>query len=77
MGVLYVVLLERMAAPAELRLALVVGLLGAFTTFSTFSMETLALMESGEVFKALGNVVLSVVLCVTLCWFGVVVARAV
>ncbi len=77
MGVLYVVLVERLVAPTELRAALIIGLLGAFTTFSTFSMETLSLLESGDLLKAVTNVALSVVLCVLLCWFGVVATRAV
>lgn len=75
MGVLYVLFLERMAVSPELRAALLVGLLGAFTTFSTFSIETLMLVESGENLRALLNVVLSVVLCLAATWVGMVAGR--
>ena len=75
MGFLYVMLVERMALAAEWRAALLIGLLGAFTTFSTFSLETLQLIEGGELFKALMNVVLSVVLCLAAAWLGLIFAR--
>ena len=75
MGVAYVVFFERHDIPPELRAALVVGLLGAFTTFSTFSMDTLLLVQQGEHAKAGLNVVLSVVLCLAGCWLGMAAAR--
>lgn len=75
MGVLYVLFLERMAVSPELRGALLVGLLGAFTTFSTFSIETLVLLENGENLRALMNVALSVLLCLGATWIGMVAGR--
>ena len=75
MGFLYIWLLERMLAGSALRGFLLIGLLGAFTTFSTFSMETLNLMESGQLMKAASNAVLSVVLCVGAAALGVLIAR--
>lgn len=47
----------------EVRALLVVGFCGGFTTFSTFSAETLGLIEGGEYGRAMSYVVLSVVLC--------------
>ncbi len=75
MGLLYVLLLERSMAGAELRAALTIGLLGAFTTFSTFSLETLVLIEQGEIGKAALNVGLSVVSCIGAAWLGVMMGR--
>lgn len=75
MGLLYVLLLERSAASPELRAALLVGFLGAFTTFSTFSIETLNLIEQAELLKAGLNMLLSVSACLVACWFGLVIGR--
>ena len=75
MGVVYVVFFERYDIAPEWRAALVVGLLGAFTTFSTFSMDTLLLIEQGEHARAGLNVVLSVVLCLAGGWLGMAAAR--
>lgn len=75
MGLAYVFLFERMAVSSEMRAALVIGLLGAFTTFSTFSIETLNLIEAGEQLKAGLNVVLSVLLCLGGCWLGLLLGR--
>ena len=47
---------EVVVFPASMRAFLVLGLLGAFTTFSTFSAETLYLLRTGEVLHAIGNV---------------------
>lgn len=75
MGFLYVVLLDRMTVAPEVRAALLVGLLGAFTTFSTFSIETLNLIEQADFTKAALNMLVSVVACVLACWLGVQLGR--
>src|SRR5210317_2131015 len=51
MGFLTVVLVQRFDVSDEIRLALIVGFLGSFTTFSTFSMDTIHWIESGAVIK--------------------------
>lgn len=75
MGILFILMLERAVAAAELRGLLLVGFLGAFTTFSTFSIETLNLIEQTEYLKALANVLISVVACVGAAAIGVILAR--
>jgi CrcB protein len=75
MGFFFVVLVERMAVSVEWRAGILVGLLGAFTTFSTFSFETLALFDAGAPIKALVNILASVVLCIAATWLGVSLGR--
>ena len=75
MGVAYVMFFERYDIAPEWRAALTIGFLGAFTTFSTFSMDTLLLIHQGEHVKAGANVALSVALCLAGCWLGMVAAR--
>ncbi|MDH5545325.1 MAG: fluoride efflux transporter CrcB [Gammaproteobacteria bacterium] len=74
-GVLFVFLVERIDASPEWRAFLVVGFLGAFTTFSSFSLETMNLLTQGEAGKAMLNVVLSVSLCLVATWAGILLAR--
>lgn len=75
MGLGFVLLMERLTVAGEWRPFILIGLLGAFTTFSTFSMETLNLLQSGALLRALLNVLLSVVLCVFSAWLGVQIGR--
>ena len=75
MGFCYVFMIERMDISVEWRAGLLIGLLGAFTTFSTFSIETLNLLEAGEQLKAGLNILLSVTLCIVACWLGMIVGR--
>ncbi len=75
MGFLYIWFAERLAMGPAVRAFLFIGVLGAFTTFSTFSLETLNLIESGQLGKAALNVVIRVFVCVTAAGFGVLAAR--
>jgi len=75
MGLLFVLLIDRAGADGFWRMALLVGFLGAFTTFSTFSIETLNLMQGGEFTKALVNILLSVTLCIAATWIGMRIGR--
>lgn len=74
-GILYVLLVERLNFGPEWRAALLIGLLGSFTTFSTFSFETLQLFEQGEQMKAFLNIFLSVCLCLGATWTGILSGR--
>ena len=75
MGYLFVLFLERLAVDGVWRAAILIGLLGAFTTFSTFSIETINLIEQGAFARALLNMLLSVTLCVAAAWLGVLWGR--
>jgi CrcB protein len=59
----------------ELRALLIVGFCGGFTTFSTFSAESLGLIEGGEYSRAAGYVALSVTLCLAATLAGMTTMR--
>lgn len=62
--------------PENLRLLLAVGFLGGFTTFSSFSMETLALLQGAHALSALLNVLANVILGMAAAWAGLLLVRA-
>jgi fluoride exporter len=75
MGFLSVFLLQQFALVIEYRAAVLIGFLGAYTTFSSFAIETLYLFEEGNALKAALNIFLSVALCMLAVWFGVIFGR--
>ena len=75
MGWLFALFAEKVHVSPEMRLLLMTGLLGAFTTFSTFSVETLALLQAGRWLAAAANVLLSVVLCLCAAGLGMLLGR--
>lgn len=77
MGFLTALMVQRFAMAVEYRAAVLVGFLGAYTTFSTFAMETFFLFEEGGLLKAFLNIFLSTVLCLVAVWFGMVWGRTV
>jgi len=77
LGFLFVWLIERSSVSELVRLALTVGFLGAFTTFSTYSLESIRLLQEGALALALGNVLGQVVVCLTLTWLGIQLARSI
>ncbi len=77
MGFLSVYFLTKANLDPMLRMAILVGFLGAFTTFSTFSMDTLILLESGAIAKGLLNIAANVCLSLLALWIGMIIARSV
>lgn len=74
-GFLSVYMLDRLNLGHEWRVAVMVGILGSFTTFSTFSFETLNLLEQGDVAAAMANIAASVLVCLVAVWLGVMIGR--
>jgi CrcB protein len=75
MGFLFIETLERLTLSPGFRAGILTGVLGGYTTFSTFEMETLLLVEQGEVGQAILYVVLSVGLGFLGAFAGAYVAR--
>lgn len=75
-GLIFVLLLDNISGMADqLRALLIIGFLGGFTTFSSFSMETLVLIETGELMRGMLNIILSITICIGLTWLGVLLGR--
>ena len=75
MGFLFVLFVDRLSDNAVLRAGILIGVLGGFTTFSSFSIETLNLIEQGAWLKAAVNMTGSLLLCVGATWVGVILGR--
>jgi CrcB protein len=76
MGFLFIIILERFAHIApQLRAFLLIGFLGGYTTFSSFSLETINLFAAGEMLKATANIIMSVVLCILAAFGGIILGR--
>lgn len=76
MGFLFTLFIDRLDGFApQLRSLLLIGFLGGYTTFSSFSIETLNLFESGAWGAAIINIFFSVTLCLVLTWLGALGGR--
>ena len=75
LGWLAMVFLARPEINIALRLGIAVGFLGAFTTFSAFSFESVQLMLNGAVWRAALNVAANTVVCLCMCYLGIQLAR--
>ena len=67
----------RFPAPNSVRQFLMVGICGGYTTFSAFSLQTLAFIQGGQWAPAIANAVLSVLFCVGAVWLGYAAGLAV
>ena len=65
----------RVGIHPDIRIFLMTGICGGFTTFSAFSLQTLELMQAGELIPAFGYAIGSVVLCVIATWCGWLLGR--
>lgn len=75
MGLVVGFLAHRNVPGTELRLFVATGVLGGYTTFSTFSLDTISLWERGEIATAAAYVLGSLLLSFVGLWFGMVVFR--
>lgn len=66
---------ERFIVNPSLRVFLTIGILGGFTTFSSFSYETMVMFRDGSYGLGLLNVVSSVVVCLAASWLGIVIGK--
>lgn len=74
MGLVVGIIAER-ANLENVRLLLAVGFLGGFTTFSSFSAETLTLIQNGQMFSAVINILVSVIAGLAACFAGLAIVR--
>ncbi len=75
MGFLFFLTLDRLTFSPELRTGILTGGLGAYTTFSTFSLETVTLLENGEIFRGILYMFASLFLCVLAAFAGATLSR--
>lgn len=75
-GALYYLLEERFLVSPTLRSVVLIGLLGGFTTFSSFGLQTFTLLRDGEFALATLNVTLSNFLGLLMVWIGYSLAKA-
>lgn len=75
LGLAVVLLIDRLALGPVWRAGILIGFVGAFTTFSTFAVETIELAGDGLTLRAGANVAASVLFCLVAAWAGMMLAR--
>jgi len=76
-GFLMALVTHRFIANSDLRLFVTIGILGGFTTFSSFTLETLELFRAGHTTGAIANIFLTVIVCLTATWLGAIIGEQV
>ena len=74
-GFLSWMLIHRWQLSQEVQVVVITGFLGGFTTFSAFSLETVRMLEQGEPYYVIGYVLMKVVLCISVCFAGLWLAK--
>jgi len=75
MGLLTILIMQKSAIDPAIKLGVMVGFLGAFTTFSTFSIDTFNLLEKGAIMLAMLNIFISIMTCLTAVWLGMLLGK--
>jgi CrcB protein len=75
LGAFYSIVDTSNSANGNLKGLIAIGLLGALTTFSTFSYETILLMQQGDIAKAALNIILNVVVCLLAVWAAILIFK--
>ena len=76
MGAAFVVIMEKGLVSADMKPLIMTGFLGAFTTYSAFSLEAWQLLDRGEWFSALSYILGTTLLCILALFIGVLMARS-
>lgn len=76
-GMMYVVVTERSGLSPNTQSLVTIGFLGAFTTYSTYSLDALKLLEQGQIVLALGYLLGTLLLCLLAVWLGAMLVRLV
>lgn len=75
-GILAGILIHRMELGPLWRSAILIGFLGGFTTFSSFSIDTITLLQQGDIMSALGNVFFTLLFCLVATAGGLLITRS-
>ena len=78
-GLLSIIITKKFAGNTsiaeQLKTFLLAGFLGGYTTFSSFSLETVKLMETGAIVSVISNIGLSIILCIGFTWLGLTLGK--
>jgi len=76
-GIIYVLITERSAIEPHMQGLLSVGFLGAFTTYSTYSLDALKLLQQGQLWAAIAYLIGTLLLCLLAVWLGSILMRSI